>query len=109
MVAVPLENLGQRVKGPDFQAQCRQNHTLPSGRLWGTLRAELDASTFPPVVQPETTVCVVLSLIRPGFVHLPNDVFQPRKLTFTFLFFCKTLRCLVRLTYISTNSSVSEH
>ena len=34
MAAVPLEPLGQIIKGPNFQGQCPQNHTLPSGRLW---------------------------------------------------------------------------
>ena len=68
MAAVPLEQLGHRIKGPNFQGQCPHNHTLPSGRLWRVKRQS--DTTFPGVVLPETAMCAVFSLICPGFCSL---------------------------------------
>ena len=83
--AVPLEPLGQRIKGPNFQGQGPQTHTLPSGRLWRLVRPESDISTFPRVALPETAICVVFSLICPGFNSLSKLCLCTKKVNLYFL------------------------
>lgn len=97
-----LEHLGHRNKGPNFQVKLTQNHPLLSVRLWG-FQGRSNALTFPRVVLPGNTMCMVLLLICPGFNSSSKAGFEPRKLTFTLLCFCKMLRCLVQLTCITSS------
>ena len=62
--------------------------TEPHPPFWktlGTLRAESDASTFLRVALPETTMCVVLSLICPGFSSPSKLCFCTKKVNLYFL------------------------
>lgn len=67
LIRMALEHFGHRNKGPNFQGKRTQNHSLRFGRLWGLQGREPYASNFPYVVLLESTICLVLSLIGPGF------------------------------------------